>query len=58
MNDTEIKRRFTILFWAVGSIAAVQIAMLGMTFTMWQAVASLSYQLGQIAGQLNVLINH
>ena len=49
--DQEIRNRFTVLFWAVGIVAAVQIAMLGNLIAM-------SYQLGQIAGQLNVLINH
>jgi len=49
--DQEIRNRFTVLFWAVGIVAAVQIAMLGNLIAM-------SYQLGQINGSLSVLINH
>ena len=49
--DPQIKTRFTILFWATGIVAAVEIAILG-------NLISMSYQLGQIAGQLSVLISH
>jgi hypothetical protein len=49
--DDEIKHRFTVLTWAVGITAALTIATLGMVVTM-------SYQLGHIAGRLDVLIGH
>jgi hypothetical protein len=49
--DDQIKQRFTILTWAVGITAALVIALLG-------TVVNMSYQLGQIAGELSVLINH
>ena len=58
MTDQEIKTRFTILTWATGIVAALLVAELGMVFAMWQAIATISYQLGLIAGQLTVLINH
>lgn len=51
MSDEQIQRRFTVLTWAVGITAALTIATLGMVVTM-------SYQLGQIAGELSVLIGH
>jgi hypothetical protein len=51
MTDPEIRNRFMILTWVVGVTAALVVAMLG-------NVISLSYQVGQINGQLNVLINH
>lgn len=47
----QIKHRFTVLTWAVGVTAALTIATLGMVVTM-------SYQLGQIAGELAVLVDH
>ena len=50
MNDQEVKTRFTILFWAVGIVAAVEIAILG-------NLISMSYQHGQTNGQLSQL-NH
>lgn len=56
--DTEIKNRFTILTWAIGGVGALVIATLGMVFAMWQAIANLSYQLGQISGELTILLNH
>jgi type VI protein secretion system component VasF len=46
----ELRQRTTILTWAVGIIAALVIAMLGNTITM-------SYQLGQTIGRLDVLID-
>jgi hypothetical protein len=49
--DNEIRQRFTILTWAVGILAALQIAMLGV-------VINLSYQVGQVTGELAVVINH
>jgi hypothetical protein len=49
--DDEIKHRFTVLTWAVGVTAALTIATLGM-------VVTLSYQLGQIAGELAILVDH
>jgi hypothetical protein len=51
VTDTEIKNRFNVLTWAVGAVAALVVATLGMVVTM-------SYQLGQINGELGVLINH
>jgi hypothetical protein len=51
MEDEQIRHRFTVLTWAVGILAALTAATLGM------AVA-LSYQLGQIAGELTVLVGH
>jgi hypothetical protein len=51
MDDEQIRHRFTTLTWAVGVSAALTIATLGMVVTM-------SYQLGQIAGELGVLIQH
>jgi hypothetical protein len=47
----ELRQRTTVLTWAVGIIAALVIAMLGNTLTM-------SYQLGQTIGRLDVLIDH
>jgi type VI protein secretion system component VasF len=47
----ELRQRTTVLTWAVGIIAALVIAMLGNTITM-------SYQLGQTIGRLDVLISH
>jgi hypothetical protein len=49
--DDQIKHRFTVLTWAVGVTAALTIATLGMVVTM-------SYQLGQIAGELAILAGH
>lgn len=46
-----VDNRLTLLTWAVGLLAGLNIAVLGMVFT-------LSYQVGQINGQLSVLINH
>ena len=51
MNDEQIRHRFNVLTWAVGISAALTIAMLGV-------VVTTSYQLGQIAGELAVLIDH
>jgi hypothetical protein len=51
MDDEQIRHRFTVLTWAVGVSAALTIATLGMVVTM-------SYQIGQIAGELAVLIGH
>ena len=52
MSDIEqVSHRVTVLTWAVGVTAGLVIATLGM-------VVSLSYQLGQVAGELAVLINH
>ena len=51
MNEEQIRHRFTVLTWAVGVSVALTIATLGMVVTM-------SYQLGQIAGELAVLIGH
>jgi hypothetical protein len=51
MNDAEIQHRFTLLTWAVGISATLTVATLGM-------VVTLSYQLGQIAGSLSVLVGH
>jgi hypothetical protein len=51
VSDDQIKHRFTVLTWAVGVTAALTIATLGMVVTM-------SYQLGQIEGQLSVLVGH
>jgi hypothetical protein len=45
------RQRLTILTWAVGSTAALSIATLSMVVTM-------SYQLGTLAGRLDVLIGH
>ena len=47
----ELRQRTTVLTWAVGIIAALVIAMLGNTLTM-------SYQLGQTIGRLDVIIDH
>lgn len=55
---TEIKNRFTVLTWAIGGVGALVVATLGMVFAMWQSIATISYQLGQISGELNVVINH
>jgi hypothetical protein len=51
MDSDQIRHRFTVLTWAVGVAVALTIATLGMVVTM-------SYQLGQIAGELSVLIGH
>jgi hypothetical protein len=58
MLDSEIRNRFNLLTWALGGVGALVIATLGMVFAMWQAIAGMSYQLGQINGQLAVLVNH
>ena len=47
----ELRQRTTMLIWAIGIIAALVIATLGNTLTM-------SYQLGQTIGRLDVLISH
>jgi len=49
--DEQIRHRFAVLTWATGITAGLMIATLGM-------VVTLSFQLGQIAGELSVLINH
>jgi heme A synthase len=51
IDDDRIKQRFTVLTWAVGISAALTIATLGM-------VVSMSYQLGHIAGALDVVVAH
>jgi hypothetical protein len=51
MDNEQIRHRFTVLTWAVGVSAALTIATLGMVVTM-------SYQLGQIAGELTVMVGH
>jgi hypothetical protein len=51
ITDSQIQHRFTVLTWAVGISAGLTIATLGM-------VVTLSYQLGQIAGTLSVLVGH
>jgi hypothetical protein len=50
VTDSEIRNRFNLLTWAVGGIGALLIATLGMVVTM-------SYQLGQISGELTVMLN-
>jgi hypothetical protein len=50
--------RFNVLTWAVGGLGALAVATLGMTFALWQAIATLSYQVGQINGELAVMLNH
>jgi hypothetical protein len=47
----EIRNRFLVLTWAIGAVGALTVATLGMVVTM-------SYQLGQLNGELAVLINH
>jgi hypothetical protein len=49
--DPEVRNRFTVLTWAIGITAALVIATLA-------TVVNLSYQVGQIAGELAVLISH
>jgi hypothetical protein len=51
MSDEQIARRLTVLTWAVGISTALTIATLSV-------VVTLSYQIGQIGGELNVLIGH
>lgn len=51
MLDAEIRNRFMVLTWAIGGVGALVVATLGM-------VVTISYQLGQISGELAVLINH
>lgn len=51
MTDDQTNFRFTVLTWAVGVSVALSIA----TFSM---LVTLSYQIGQIAGTLGVLISH
>ena len=46
-----LDQRVTVLTWALGVTAALTVATLGM-------VVTLSYQLGQIAGELSVLVGH
>lgn len=49
--DDQIRHRFAVLTWAVGITAALVIAMMSV-------VINMSYQLGQIAGELSILVNH
>jgi hypothetical protein len=49
--DSEIRTRFNVLTWAVGTVVALVIAMLG-------TLLAVSQQLGQISGELTVLLNH
>jgi hypothetical protein len=49
--DEQIRHRFAVLTWAVGISAGLTIATLGM-------VVSMSYQLGHVAGTLDVLAQH
>lgn len=51
LSDEEIRNRFNILTWAIGAVGGLTIALLG-------TVISMSYQLGQISGELTILINH
>jgi hypothetical protein len=51
VTDSEIRNRFNLLTWAVGGIGALLIITLGMVVTM-------TYQLGQISGELTVMLNH
>jgi hypothetical protein len=52
MTDADqIRQRLTVLTWAMGVTAALTIATLGI-------VVNLSYQVGQISGELSMLINH
>lgn len=46
-----LRQRTTLLLWAVGILAGVMIAVLA-------NLIAQSYQLGQIAGRLDVLIDH
>lgn len=46
-----LRHRTTVLIWVVGLIAGLTIASFGNTITM-------SYQLGQTIGRLDVLIDH
>jgi hypothetical protein len=50
VSDTE-RQRLTVLLWATGITAALVVATLGNTITM-------SYQLRQTIGRLDVLISH
>ena len=51
-NDVHnLRQRTTLLLWAVGILAGVMIAVLG-------NLIAQSYQLGQITGRLDVLIDH
>ena len=49
--DDQIRQRFTIVYWALGALLGLVIALLGTTVTQ-------SYQLGQTIGRLDVLIDH
>ena len=51
MTDEQTSHRITLLTWAVGVSVALSLATMSM-------VVTLSYQVGQIAGQLGVLISH
>lgn len=46
-----VDNRLTLLIWAVGMLAGLNIVVLGVLF-------ALSYQVGQVNGQLSVLIAH
>lgn len=51
-NDVHaLRQRLTLLIWAVGILAGVTVAILG-------NLVAQSYQLGQINGRLDVLIDH
>jgi hypothetical protein len=51
MTDQDIKTRFNVLYWAIGIVAAVEIAILANLIRM-------SFQLGHITGNLAILIAH
>jgi hypothetical protein len=56
--DEQIRHRFSVLTWAVGFVAAMQIAMFGMVTALAVNAITLSHQLGEITGALTVLSGH
>jgi hypothetical protein len=56
--DEQIKHRFDVLTWAIAFVAALTIAELGMVTALAVNAITLSHQLGQITGELSVLVGH
>lgn len=56
--DEQLRRRFDVLTWAIAFVAALTIAELGMITALAVNAITLSHQLGEITGQLGVVISH
>jgi hypothetical protein len=56
--DEQIRLRFDVVTWAIAFVAALTIAELGMITALAVSAITLSHQLGEITGQLGVLVSH